>query len=293
MGQTGGACQGRRDENRGEHQRGLVREADESADEPRVDAGDKGQEESEGGAHTIRRIEQPISDASTAAQMPLTSRSFATDTLPYAESEIDGSPRRQPERLAHTVGMRRWWGVGLGLFALALRGCGGGGGDGILSFGVDIDIDQTTVPGFADPPLSSCELEPSGTLDSAFGEFTVDFSEEEEFQGHGPFELREVVLERIVLTIVDEADGDTDDFDFVDSIRIFADDPDDPEPRRMVAELDPVPDGVKEIVIPGTGVDIADLAAADEFVGQIEATGRPPCDAVNFIGVAEFDVTVF
>jgi len=188
--------------------------------------------------------------------------------------------------------MRRG-GALVGLVLGVLGACGGGGGDGLVSFDVDIDIDETTVPGFADP-LPSCEFTPAGDLASdAFGEFTFDFSGEEEFEGRGPFELEKVVLERIRVRIVNEASGDTDNFDFVDTIKLFAEDPTNPQDSRLVAELDPVPDGVKELVIPGTGIDVADLLAEDTFVGRAEATGRPPCDEVNFVGVAEFEVTIF
>ena len=61
----------------------------------------------------------------------------------------------------------------------------------------------------------------------------------------------------------------------------------------LVAELDPVPTDATTITIPGTGVDISDIASADNFVVSGEVTGRIPCDEVHFVGKADFDVELF
>jgi hypothetical protein len=156
---------------------------------------------------------------------------------------------------------------------------------------VDVDIDRQTVPGFT--PLPSCDALSELVIENeSIGAFTVNFRQEDELEGVDLSRLDRVTLERIRLRIVDVPQGDQDDFDFVDSIRIFADDPGDSRPEVLVAELDPVPENQSEIVIAGTGVDIKDIVA-DNFIARIEADGRPPCDEVHFRGVAEFELGFF
>jgi hypothetical protein len=160
----------------------------------------------------------------------------------------------------------------------------------LVTIGVDVDIDRQTVPGLN---LPACDLLVD-VLPVLVQPLTIDLRGEEELEGEdviGNFES--VVLEDVTLDIVDVPSGDTDNWDFVDSVRLFADDPDTIDPPVLVAELDPVPNGLTRMVIPGTGEDIADIASADNFTVSGEVTGRIPCDDVHFVGEANFDVELF
>ncbi|MEA2624700.1 MAG: hypothetical protein QOD06_745 [Candidatus Binatota bacterium] len=180
--------------------------------------------------------------------------------------------------------------IGLVVVLSLIASCGGLR-DVFESTDVDVDIDRQTVPGFT--PLPSCDAVSELLLENeSIGAFTINFRQEDELEGMDLSRLDHVTLDRIRLRVVDVPAGDQDDFDFVDSIRIFADDPGDDRPEVLVAELDPVPENQTEIVIPGTGVDIKDIVS-DNFIARIEADGRPPCDDVHFRGVAEFQLDFF
>jgi len=166
--------------------------------------------------------------------------------------------------------------------------------DDLLTFDVDVNIPRQTVPGFASPVETNCDFPTDFILNPAalVGSLTVSLPEEVE--GHDIIDFDEVRIDRVILEIVDETPGgDQDTFDFVDSLRVFADDPNDNQPEVLVLELNPVPQGQKRIVIPGTGVNIREIATRDSFVLRGEATGRPPCDDVHFVGEVEFEVEVF
>ncbi|MGH7961160.1 MAG: hypothetical protein ACRERD_04945 [Candidatus Binatia bacterium] len=171
----------------------------------------------------------------------------------------------------------------------------GDSADDIFSFGVDVNIDRQTVPGFAEPLVNNCDFATDLILNpAALTGLTIRFSEEEELQGRDIIDVDKVTVDRVVLEIVDEAPGgDQDTFDFIDSLRLFADDPNDNQPEVLVLVLDPVPTGQKRIVVRGTGVDITEIATRDTFILRGEASGRPPCDDVNFVGEVEFDVELF
>lgn len=178
--------------------------------------------------------------------------------------------------------------------ALALSiGCGGDSvGDVIedlLAIGIDVDIERQTVPGI---PILCDEL--GQLLPQLSKPITIDLRGEEELQGEGVIgEFESVILKHIDLRIVDVPAGDRDDFDFVDSIRLYADVPNDTEPPVLVAELDPVPRNVTEIRIPGTRVQLRRIASRDNFTVSGEVTGRVPCDEVHFDGEADFEVELF
>ena len=177
------------------------------------------------------------------------------------------------------------------LAVLALLGsCSEDDFEDLVTIGVDVDIERQTIPGLN---LPGCELL-LDALPLLLQPLTIDLRGEEELEGEDVIgEFESVVLEDVTLDIVDVPAGDSDNWDFVDSVRLFADDPDTPEPPVLVAELDPVPSGITRMVIPGTGVDIADIASADNFNVVGEVTGRVPCDDVNFVGEANFDVELF
>jgi hypothetical protein len=165
--------------------------------------------------------------------------------------------------------------------------------DGLNTMGVEVDIDRQTVPGAT--PLTSCNFGNSNVFDDAsLIRFSVDFRNEDELdQGDAISRLDSVVLRDVTLTVRDVPSGDSDNFDFVDSLRLYADDPNDTQPEVLVAELSPVPNGATTIVIPGTGVELVDLADANPLIVRGEVDGRPPCDSVTFDGVADFRVEFF
>ena len=188
--------------------------------------------------------------------------------------------------------MRGVWTIGVvALGGALLAACGDDGGSFLPAVGVDVDIDQQTVPGLL--PVPSCDLGTLPLVDNILSPIRIDVAAEEELDGEDFIGLADVRVDEIRLRIVNEAGGDTDNFDFVDSIRLYADDPTDDRERVLVAELDPVPNGVKEIVIPGKDVDVSDIASNDNFTVSGEGTGFLPCDAVHFEGEVEFDVSLF
>lgn len=186
--------------------------------------------------------------------------------------------------------------LGLGVVALAgiVVACGDDGFsdivDSINSFDVDVTEDAT-IPGVSPIPLPGCD----DLLELPFlaPAITINLREEEELEGEEFARFDEVVLEKITIDIINVPSGDSDDFDFVDAIRVFADDLSNLDPEVLVAELDPVPRGVTSIVIPGTGVNLEDLITADEFTVRLEAAGRVPCDSVNIRVTLDFEVEVF
>jgi hypothetical protein len=171
----------------------------------------------------------------------------------------------------------------------------GSDSDSFFTITVAVPFPKQTVPGFAQPPLTNCDFSTGLLLNSAaLAGLTVRLSEEDEFAGHDLLDIRRVRVERVIFEIIDEAPGgDRDTFDFLDSIRLFADDPNDNQAEVLVLELDPVPSGRKRLVIPGTDVNIADIASRDSFMLRAEVSGRPPCDNVNFVGEVEFAVRLF
>ena len=182
----------------------------------------------------------------------------------------------------------------LAVLTLALAiSCGGDGGlDDLFTFRVSVDSDRETVPGLL--PVS-CDLEQLGDLlPGLLLPLTIDLRAEEELEGEGIIgSFESVVLDKVTLSIRDVPAGDSDDWDFLDSVRFYADDPTTVEPRVLVAELNPVPSNATEITVEGTGVDISDIASADTFTVTGEVTGRIPCDEVHFVAEADFDVELF
>ena len=174
--------------------------------------------------------------------------------------------------------------------ALALSiGCGSDAIRDLLRFDVDAEIERQTVPGV---PILCDDL--GALLPALSPPLTINLKDEEELQGEGLIgEFESVILRHIDLRIVDVPAGDSDNWNFLDSVRLFADDPNDAEPPVLVAELDPVPQGVTEIRIPGTGVQLRRIASRDDFTVSGEVSGRVPCDEVHFRGEADFEVELF
>jgi hypothetical protein len=171
--------------------------------------------------------------------------------------------------------------------------CGSDGVGDLVTVAVDVDIERQTIPGLLPVPGVPCE-EIIQVLPGLSQPITIDLRGEEELEGEGAIgAFKSVVLDVIRLDIVGVPAGDSDDWDFVDSIRLFADDPATADPPVLVAELDPVPQNITSMEIPGTGVDISDIASAENFTVSGEVSARVPCDEVKFEGEADFDVELF
>jgi hypothetical protein len=187
-------------------------------------------------------------------------------------------------------------GAVLCLVAAWLAGCGKNGG-GILSTSipVSLDISEQTIPGYLPAALqATCNpaIPGVGNLgpDSILP-ITFDIKASQQLKGKDFIGFVHVSLDHVTLTIVPPSQtGQT--WDFLDSIKLFAQAVGSTKPPVLVAELNPVPNGKTEIDIPGTGVDISDIASADKFQISGEVTGRPPCADVHFVGEADFDVSL-
>jgi hypothetical protein len=182
------------------------------------------------------------------------------------------------------------------LIALTLVAVSCGGGSGFPSISINLDISEQTIPGSAPPAVQgSCNpsVQGGGSLSpDSITPISFDLRASKELQGKSFLRFADVFLDKVTLRIVPPSQaGQT--WDFLDSIRLFADDdPSDSNPPVLVAVLDPVPRGATEIVIPGNGVDISDIASANRFTVTGEVRGRPPCADVHFVGKADFEVTI-
>ena len=179
------------------------------------------------------------------------------------------------------------------LLVLGSLGCGKGG-LGLPGIGVSLDISDQKIPGFASPALqSSCvvNVPGSGAIRSdALQPISLNITHSKELQGQSALGFTKVTLDHVDLHIIPPSqDGQT--WDFLDSIKLFADVPGRGDPPVLVAVLDPVPRGQTTIRIAGTGTDISDIASADHFEVRGEVSGRPPCADVHFDGTAKFEVS--
>ena len=173
--------------------------------------------------------------------------------------------------------------------------CGKGGVGGLLSVSVSLDISEQTIPGFLPTELQAT-CNPTVPIVGNLGPDTIlpitfDIKASQELKGKDFIGFARVELDHVTLTIVPPSQsGQT--WDFLDSIKLFAQAVGSTDPPVLVAELNPVPNGRTEIEIPGTGTDISDIASADKFEITGEVTGRPPCADVHFVGEANFDVSL-
>jgi hypothetical protein len=173
-------------------------------------------------------------------------------------------------------------------------GCGGGG-LGLPSIFVPLTINEQKIPGYTPPSLqSTCAVNLSGTgvlSPDSFQPVSLSVKHSKELQGESAVGFLTVKLDKVTLNIIPPSQaGQT--WDFLDSIKLFADVPGQNKPPVLVAELSPVPRGQTAIVIKGTGADIADIASADNFEVTGQVSGRPPCADVHFNGEADFKVSL-
>lgn len=163
-----------------------------------------------------------------------------------------------------------------------------GGKLGLPFIGVSLDIPAQTIPGVAGGSQSACD--PLGNVVvNSLTPISFDIRASKELRGKSVIRFTRVVLDHITLTIIPPSQA-SQNWDFVDSIQFFANAPG--QAPVLVAELNPVPNGKREIEIPGTGVDLSDFASRDNFEVSGQATGRPPCADVHFDGSGSFDVSI-
>jgi hypothetical protein len=173
-------------------------------------------------------------------------------------------------------------------------GCGKGG-LGLPGIGVTLDISEQKIPGAAPPALqSSCavNIPGAGALSpDALQPISLTLKGSKELQGQSALGFTKVTVDHVDLNITPPSQAGQN-WDFLDSIKLFASVAGSGNPPVLVAVLDPVPRGQTSIRIKGTGADISDIASHDHFDVSGEVSGRPPCADVHFDGDAEFEVTI-
>ena len=185
--------------------------------------------------------------------------------------------------------------ISLVLLAVVFAACGKGGSGGLISVPVDLNISDQTIPGYA-PPAAQALCNPAIPGVGSLGPDTIvpltfNIRASQELQGRSFIRFAHVELDHVTLRIIPPSQaGQT--WDFLDSIKLFAQAVGSTAPPVLVAELNPVPNGRTEIEIPGTGVDISDIVSADKFQITGQVSGRPPCADVHFDGDADFDVSL-
>lgn len=172
------------------------------------------------------------------------------------------------------------------LASLVLSGCFLVGDERILSFRVVRAIPEQRVEGSLLGGLL-------GALVPVPIDLAVDLEAETRAHDTGPAQHVYLTELRLSITETAESGGDTDDFDFLDSVEIYVESArsDSSLPRQRIAHLDPVPDGQRSIALEIDDVDLI------EYVNEgarltASATGRTPSDDVTFDGRIELVVEV-
>jgi hypothetical protein len=168
------------------------------------------------------------------------------------------------------------------LLALAAAGCGGGGGgtgevvEETLTFEVERNIAEERIPG----------SEAGGPLEGLAGA-RGDLDVRVEIEERSISEISEIRFRGMTLHITPTAveAGDSDDFDFVDSVEVFVEGPEGSAlPRLQIASRQGVPDGMTELEVPPVGQpDLLPYVDAGGFL-TLHATGMLPPDDVTFDG---------
>jgi hypothetical protein len=166
----------------------------------------------------------------------------------------------------------------LALGALALAACG------IARFSIPYELAEQRVTG---SPLG-------GLLGPVIDiPIDIDLSAETAARDTGP--AQHVYLTGLSLAITPTAEpaGDTDDFDFIDTIDIFVESgaAGSTLPRLRVAHLDPVPTGARAISLELDGVDLIQYVREGAVLTS-SAAGTVPPDDVTFDGHLTFAIDV-
>lgn len=171
----------------------------------------------------------------------------------------------------------------LALLASLLAGCLGAG-----DFEVDIDVAEQHIDGNPLGGLLGGVFEVPIPLD-------VDLAAETAARDTGPAQHVRLAELSLVITPTAEPEGDTDDFDFLDSAAIFVESRQSGSslPRVEVAHVDPAPNGVRQIFF-DTDARVDLLPYIDEGARLTSsAQGHAPPDDVTFVGRAVLSVEVF
>ena len=164
------------------------------------------------------------------------------------------------------------------LAALALGGCG------IARFSIPYEITEQRVMG---SPLGGL-LGPVVDIP-----IDIDLTAETAARDTGPAQHVFLTELTLAITTTDEPAGDTDDFDFIDSIDIFVESgtAGSTLPRVRVAHLDPVPMGARAISLELDGVDLIQYVREGAVLTS-SASGTAPPDDVTFDGHLTFAIDV-
>lgn len=158
---------------------------------------------------------------------------------------------------------------------LTVTGCGPAG---LLSFELGYDVAEQRVEG---SPLGGLL---GGVVDVPIP-LDIDLAAETASRDTGPAQHVHLTELRLDITATEEPAGDTDDFDFLDTVEIFVESARSGSslPRQRVASLEAVPRGARTISLAPDDVDL--IAYVQEGARLTSsASGRVPPDDVTFTG---------
>ncbi|MFB6262778.1 MAG: hypothetical protein ABEL76_03985 [Bradymonadaceae bacterium] len=143
--------------------------------------------------------------------------------------------------------------------------------------------DEEVVPGSPGPGVP---------LDNFFPSIGFDINLERELDKRNAGPAKAVYLEGLDLKITGtkEPDGDTDNFDFLNSLKISANA--DGKDARQIGELDPVPEGQSRVSLETD--DSVNLKPYIEkgMTLEVDGEGRPPDDDTSFISIVRLRVKI-
>lgn len=161
----------------------------------------------------------------------------------------------------------------------------------VLVLGTCSSLDNIEVPVTAEAtiPRRSVLDELLGNLSFAgFDGFDISQSQQFENQGYSRDQVDSVRMLEMTLAIRAPAGAN---FDFLDAIRFYAEAPG--QPRVLVAELDPVPDGATELtLVVDSSVELQPYVVAPSMTLTTEAEGLRPPEETMVEAEAIFDVDV-
>lgn len=169
--------------------------------------------------------------------------------------------------------MHRLLHFGLLSCVLSILGCA------VLDFDVERPIPEQRVSG-------SLVAGALGDLFESPVPLNVDIASETEARDTGPAEAVRLTALTLAITDTALAEGDSDDFDFIDSIEVFVEsrDPESALERRKIAELQDVPRGATRLSLE-TLEDVNLLPYVNEGARiTASATGSAPSDDVTYDG---------
>lgn len=161
----------------------------------------------------------------------------------------------------------------------------------VLALGTCGSLDNIEVPVTAEAtiPRRSVLDELLGNLAFAgFDGFDISDSQRFENQGYSKDQVDSVRMLEMPLTVRSPASGN---FDFLDAIRFYAEA--EGLPRVLVAELEPVPDGLTELtLVVDSSVELQPYVIAPAMTLTTEAAGLRPAEETVVEAEAIFDVDV-